>query len=886
MIASGTSAARAGRSKRAARSSSDRWLDAGATLASLFEAQAAATPAAIALTFGEESMSYGALEAAANRLAHRLIALGVGPEHLVGLAFNRSMEMVVAILAALKAGAAYLPLDPAYPAERLSFTLQDGGATVLMTHAGVADIPAFDGPVLKLDDPAVAHALAACPDTAPTDGQRLTPLHPENLAYVIYTSGSTGRPKGVQITHRNAVRLFSQTWPWFEFGAGDVWTLFHSYAFDFSVWEIWGALLYGGRLVIVDDATRKSTPDFLALLAREGVTVLNQTPSAFYQLLAVAQERTDQKLSLRYVIFGGEALELKRLSAWYRSRPDEPTVFVNMYGITETTVHVTYIPMNQEMAEAAQSSLIGTAIPDLELYVLDSDLEPVDVGVTGELYVAGGGLARGYMNRPGLTAERFIACPFGPPGARMYRTGDLANWREDGGLDYLGRADQQVKIRGFRIEPGEIEAALEAIDGVGQAAVIAREIAGDLRLVAYLVAKAGRSLPEAAALRAQLASDLPPHMVPSAFVSMERLPLNANGKLDRANLPAPEITSEVPYVAPRDANETRICQLFAELTGARRVGIDDNFFNLGGHSVLGVRLMAEIEKAFGMRAPLGVLFASPTVKDLARRIRESDFESPWTSLVPIQTQGALPPVFMVHWIERDLARHIGAQRPIYGLSFGLAVETGHGPPPMPETVPDLAAHYIKEMRTLQPQGPYYLVGHSAGGVVAYEMAQQLLGQGQAVAFLGLLDTYAPRAPTRGDTLRLPQVLRNIVSAPINVLFEYGVAILREQASKIGPIRQLLMRGEALPTVLRLRLVNAFINTYDPNPYEGKVDFFKSLRPPRMIRHAPPPPLELGWQGLAKGGLAIHEIDGDHMEIVRDPLAANTAAKIRDCLQTR
>lgn len=858
-------------------STARRRLDA--TLPALFEAQAAGAPDAVALTFGDQSMTYGELEAAANRLAHEMIALGAGPDELVGIALERSLDMVVAILATLKAGAAYLPLDPAYPSERLSFTLQDSAAKLLVTRADVANAPACEIPVLKLDDPAFSKALAERPATAPSDAERVTPLHPDNLAYVIYTSGSTGKPKGVLISHRSAARLFSETWPWYRFGPQDVWTLFHSYAFDFSVWEIWGALLYGGRLVIVDDATRRSPPDFLLLLAKEGVTVLNQTPSAFYQLLAAAETRPDLKFKLRYVIFGGEALELSRLLGWYRSRPDDRTVFVNMYGITETTVHVTYMPLSEEIAAAATSSLIGEPIPDLDLHVLDTSLSPVGLGVTGELYVAGEGLARGYINRPGLTAERFIACPFGPPGARMYRTGDLACRREDGGLDYLGRADQQVKIRGFRIEPGEIEAALIAIEGVGQAAVIAREIAGDLRLVAYLVAQPGLALPSAAALRARLMAELPVHMTPAAFVAMDELPLNTNGKLDKTALPTPQVASEAPYAAPRDEIERQLCKLFAELTGASKVGIEDNFFHLGGHSVLGVRLMAEIQKAFGVTAPLGVLFAAPTVRELARRIQHADFASPWTSLVPIQTQGAAPPVFMVHWIERDLARHIGEQRPIYGLSFGLASDTGQSWATMPDTVEGLATHYIGEMRAVQANGPYHLIGHSAGGVVAYEMAQQLAAEGESVAFLGLLDTYAPTAATWGELLTMGGIARNVLSTPPKRLFQYGVSFIRDRITRFGPIRQMMMRAEVIPTMLRLRLISDFISNYKPRPYGGRIDFFKSLRPPLMIRHAPPPPLELGWTDLAAGGLEIHEIDGDHMEIVKAPLAEVTATKI-------
>ncbi|HEY3949882.1 amino acid adenylation domain-containing protein [Phenylobacterium sp.] len=870
--------------RRKVRGPAAQWREAELDLTRLFEAQAARTPSAPAVTFLGRSLTYGELDAAANRLAHHLIGLGVGPEDFVALLLNRSTDMIVAILAVLKAGAAYLPLDPAYPADRLAFTLQDSRARVLLTQTGVAAPQEPGVTVLALDEPALAVEIAGRPASAPTDADRRAPLRPANLAYVIYTSGSTGRPKGVQITHQNAVRLFSETWDWFGFDATDVWTLFHSYAFDFSVWEIWGALLYGGRLIVVDDATRRSAPEFLDLLSREGVTVLNQTPSAFYQLSEAARLRTDLKLALRYVVFGGEALELSRLLSWYRTRPGEGTVFVNMYGITETTVHVTYIPLDEELAANANSSLIGQAIPDLGLYVLDESMQPAAVGVTGELYVTGEGLARGYMNRPALTAERFMASPFGPPGSRMYRTGDLACWREDGGLDYLGRADQQVKIRGFRIELGEIEAALIAADGVGQAAVIPREIAGDTRLVAYLVPSEHQTVPDAAALRAVLGASLPEHMIPSAFVRMEALPLNNNGKLDRAALPSPEIVSAAPYSPPRNPAEEAICNLFAELTGASRVGVDDNFFDLGGHSLLGVRLIAEVEQTFGVTAPLGLLFAAPTPAKFAERLQRRDFDLPWTSLVPIQTAGAAAPIFMVHWIERDLARQLGMERPVYGLSYGLASENAQSAPVMPGTIEDLAAHYVDELRLLQPHGPYHLVGHSAGGVVAFEMAQQLRAAGQVVAFLGLLDTCAPKAPSKGARLTTPTVIRNIAKTPPKVLAGYAASAFRERITRFPIVRRLLMRGQALPTVFRLRLINKFINDYDPQPYGGPIDFFRSMKPSLMIRHAPPPPFELAWAKIADGGLAVHEIPGDHMEIVRDPLASMTAETITDCLR--
>src|SRR5262249_12176216 len=451
-----------------------------ATVPQLFEAQAARTPDAVAVVFEDERLTYGELNARANQLAHHLRSCGVGPETVVGLCVERSLEMMVGLLGILKAGGAYLPLDPSYPQERLAFMLADAGATLLLTRANLADALPHAAQVFYLDRD--WESVACHSDKNPAHV-----ISPHNLAYVIYTSGSTGAPKGVAVTHQNVVRLFGATRRLFHFGAGDVWTLFHSFAFDFSVWEIWGPLLHGGRLVVVPYSISRSPSDFLTLVAREEVTVLNQTPSAFYQMMEVDQ---GHKLAIRYVIFGGEALEFARITDWYRRHPDGCAILINMYGITENTVHVIYIVINQTIIIKNAGNLIGRGISDLCVYVLDGGLEPVAAGVAGELYVAGAGLARGYAGRAGLTAERFVADPFGPAGSRVYRTGDLARWRADGVLEFLGRADQQVKIRGFRIEPGEIEAALLRHSGVAQAAVIAREDQpGNRRLVAYVVAQ-------------------------------------------------------------------------------------------------------------------------------------------------------------------------------------------------------------------------------------------------------------------------------------------------------------------------------------------------------------------------------------------------------------
>ena len=465
------------------------------TLVELFEAQVERTPEAMALSFGQQRLSYAELNGQANRVAHYLMGKGIGRESLVGIALERTPEMVVAIIAVLKTGAAYVPLDPEYPKARLEHMLADARPAVVITSMKL-------GEELRLNAE-IEFVLSGREGSASRLWGRLGTTildkrcHPEEAAYVIYTSGSTGEPKGVVVTQGNVTRLFAATERWFHFGGEDVWTLFHSYAFDFSVWEMWGALLYGGRLVVVPKAITRSPREFLQLLVEEGVTVLNQTPSAFYQLMQAEEEDGElgQGLKLRSVIFGGEALELRRLRGWYERHGESGPELVNMYGITETTVHVSYARLTAEMVKGSRGSVIGGNIGDLRIYVLDEYLEPVAAGVVGELYVGGAGLARGYLKRAGLTAERFLADAYAmEPGARMYRTGDLGRWTREGVLEHWGRADQQVKIRGFRIELGEIEAALRGEAGVGQAAVMVREDhAGGKQLVAYVVPASRRS---------------------------------------------------------------------------------------------------------------------------------------------------------------------------------------------------------------------------------------------------------------------------------------------------------------------------------------------------------------------------------------------------------
>ena len=616
-------------------------LPAGAGLAALFAARVRSAPHAPAVTCEGAQLTYAELDRRANRLGHRLRELGVGPEERVGLCLERSLDLVVSVLAIVKAGGAYVPLDPSYPRERRDFMLEDSGARVVVgTAATLAELPG-GAVAVRLDAEADDLARRPAGDLPPP------PADGSSAAYVIYTSGSTGKPKGVVVSHANVVRLFQATWPWFRFDAADVWTLFHSYAFDFSVWELWGALVHGGRLVVVPYLVSRTPEAFRQLLAAERVTVLNQTPSAFAQLMHADEAAAPGAAlaDLRLVIFGGEALEPFRLAPWFRRHGDERPRLVNMYGITETTVHVTYRPLRGADARAGRGSVIGGPIPDLAAYVLDAAFQPAPIGVAGELCIGGAGLARGYLGRPELTAARFVpdpCCgPRGEPGARLYRSGDLGRLLPAGELEYLGRIDHQVKIRGFRIELEEIQVALQAHPQVREAIVLAKEDeGGDRRLVAYVVPKAGPA-PAAAELRDLLAGQLPDYMVPAAFVLLENLPLTENLKVDRKALLGLSIARREEahdYQPPSNDTEAALAEIWEQVLGLDRVGIDDRFFSLGGDSILSLRVRARAAER-GLHFTLPQLFEHQTVRQLAAHLETSEAElaaatAPFALLAP------------------------------------------------------------------------------------------------------------------------------------------------------------------------------------------------------------------------------------------------------------
>ncbi|KOU21601.1 amino acid adenylation domain-containing protein [Streptomyces sp. WM6368] len=714
------------------------------TVIDLFAEQAARTPDRTALVFEEQRLSYAELDARADRLARALVARGAGPEAVVALGLPRSADFVVALFAVLKTGAAYLPLDLDHPVDRLGAMVADAAPLCLITTAPVTDrVPVVEGvPALLLDDPAVLAELAALPEGPLTESELTGARDGRHPAYIIYTSGSTGRPKGVVVPYSGLTnmllnhreRIFA---PAVALAGGRRMKVAHtvSFAFDMS-WEEFFWLVDGHEVHVIGEELRLDPAALTAHYDRVGIDVVNVTPSYGLQLVEAGLLDADRHRPTLFLL-GGEAVPD---GLWELLKRTEGTMGYNLYGPTEYTINALGADLDDSV-----SSCVGRPIFNTRAYVLDSALRPVPAGVAGELYLAGSGLARGYFGRPSLTAERFVADPFGEPGTLMYRTGDLVRWRGDAQIDYLGRADDQVKIRGFRIELGEVESAVAAEPGIAAAAVVVHTgPTGVKRLVAYTVASASEA-PEPAALRARLSAALPEYMVPSAFVELSALPLTVNGKVDRAALPAPDLGDAGGGRAPKDAREELLCALFADVLGLERVGAEDNFFELGGHSLLAMRLVGRIRAELGTPVQVAAVMAAPTVADLAARIGSDARRDALRVLMPLRERGTAAPLFCFHpasgfaWQYTGLLRHLDPDRPAYGLqSPGLS-----GAQPEVADVAALAELYLAEIRTVQPQGPYHFLGYSFGGTVAQTLAALLQERGEEVAFLGLLDAYPP-----------------------------------------------------------------------------------------------------------------------------------------------
>ncbi|WP_348541518.1 amino acid adenylation domain-containing protein [Streptomyces sp. SAI-133] len=692
-----------------------------------FAAQAARSPDDVAVRSAGRELTYQEVDQAANRLAHRLLRLGVVPETPVAILTERTTDVVVAILAVLKAGGVYLPLHSGFPRERMEWILRTSGVPVLLTDRATSASPLPAGrhtTVVVDDDPHVDGLPATDPAVA---------SHPDRLAYIMFTSGSTGLPKGVGVTHGDVVALATD--PLFATGHRDRVLMIAPYAFDVFTYEAWVPLLHGGTTVIaattgLDAATLAQT------LAAERITGLHVTAGLFR---VVAEAAPEVFAGLREVLTGGDVVSPAAVRKVLEHCPN--TAVRAMYGPTETTLFATHHKLNS--AEAVGASVpIGLPLDGVRVYILDAKLAVVDAGTAGELYIAGAGVARGYHGRSALTAERFVPDPFGPPGSRMYRTGDMARSSADGTLEFLGRLDDQVKIRGFRVELPEIESVLASHPDLSDVAVVAREVSpGDKRLVAYVV---GRTTSDSTGLRDFLAAKLPEYMVPSVFVRIDELPLTPNGKLDYRALPEPIFEGPALYRGPRTAQEQILCTLFAEVLGAERVGIDDSFFDLGGHSLLATRLVSHIRAVLGVRLSMRSLLDAPTAAGLARLLFDGgqDSERALGPVLTLRSAGSRAPLFCVHpgsgtaWCYSGLLRYIPGDHPVYGLQArGLA-----GGAKLPSTLAEMTEDYLGQIRRIQATGPYHLAGWSFGGTVAHSLAVRLQEQGEDVAFLGVLDS--------------------------------------------------------------------------------------------------------------------------------------------------
>ncbi len=842
----------------------------------LFAAQARRTPGAVALRFAGEETTYAELEARANRLAHLLRRRGVGPEVAVGICLPRTPEMVVALLAVLAAGGAYLPLDPAYPAERLGYMLEDAGARLVVTDAALTGRLPARAEAVVLD--ALREELAREGGEAPESG-----VLPDNLSHVIFTSGSTGRPKGVMIRHSSVVTLLH----WLRDNVSDeergAVLASTSINFDVSVAEIFGTLCWGGTLYLVENALELARfPD------RERIRYASMVPTAAAELLRMGA----LPAGVRTLNLGGEALPAPLARELYALGTVERVG--NLYGPTEDTTYSSYAVVPREAGRVT----VGRPVANTRARVLDAELGLVPVGVVGELYLAGDGLARGYAGRPDLTAERFVPDPFGEPGGRMYRVMDRVRRLADGELEYLGRTDFQVKVRGFRIEPGEIESVLRTHPGVGAAVVVAREDApGERRLVAYVAADG--EPPSAEALRERLRASLPEHMVPSAFVVLHELPLTPNGKVDRGALPAPEQAGApgAEHVPPRDAVELALAGVWEEVLGASPVGVRDNFFALGGHSLLAVRLMARIETVLGARLPLPTLFAAPTVEKLAALLRRESAGGEASPLVPIRASGERTPLFFVHPVGGDvlcyapLARHLDARQPFYALrARGLDADALD---PASASVDAMAADYLDALRAARPRGPYRLGGWSMGGVVAFEMARRLEAAGEAVDALVLVDSLAPAlvglaAPE--DEATLVRTFAADLGVPLGELppAEDGAGAA-DARGFLGRVLEAARGAGVVPPDIGFEQVWRLYGTfranlramyeYRPGPYGGPVTLL------RASEHGAAGAGTLGWESVAAGGVEVHTVPGSHFTLVREPNATELARVLSEVLES-
>jgi len=835
----------------------------------LFEEQARKTPKAVAVEYEDQWLSYVELDQRANQLACYLQKLGVRPEGKVGICMERSLEMVIAHLAILKAGGAYVPLDPNHPAQRLSGVVADSNLGIILAHAPTAECVAeTNSRIVCLDSN--WEETAGDLDTSP-----VCYGNPSYLAYVMYTSGSTGVPKAVGVTHGSIVRMLFGT-HFADFSRGRKFLQFVPITFDVSALEIWGCLLNGGTLAVFTGGIAE-LGDLADFIQNRAIDTAWLTSGLFHQIL----ETTGEKLrGVRQLLVGGDVVS----PAWARkaihSTPGQ--ILINGYGPTENTMLTTAHRMEKVEDVGYTSVLIGKPVPGTEVYVLDEKMGLGPIGIPGELYAGGGGLARGYLNSPELTAARFVPNPFSrTPGDRLYRTGDLVRWTDGGNLEFIRRLDHQVKVRGFRIELGEIETALERLEGVEQAVVITRDNKfGERQLLAYIVTS--REIP-VSSLRARLKEQLPDYMIPAHFVKLDTVPLTSNGKIDRQSLPSPLSESATPptdYAIPQTPLERELAAIWSELLELREVSIHDDFFEIGGHSLLAVRMRSMVEDRLKRDLALRDLFRAPTIAGLARLLQQASDSTASPILVEIQGHGSRTPFFAVHPIGgnvlcyAELARELGPEQPFYGLQAPSPVVLAENP-----SIEQMAELYIKAIRSLQPSGPYLLGGWSFGGLVAWEISRQLKAQGETIGLLTLIDSYPPARSSSDLGFQNFPVLswfaRDMASLAgkdpetaheafeqlggeeqwrmvQDALVQYGVVSERNAHAEMGRLLEIFTRN-----------IRAMAR-YSLNPALQDVLLLAATEGPA------PEQLAGQWKQWAGGGVEFHLVPGNHYSIIRRP----------------
>ncbi|AOX04306.1 hypothetical protein BJP34_14360 [Moorena producens PAL-8-15-08-1] len=875
----------------------------------LFEEQVEKTPDAVAVVFEDEKLTYAQLNSKANQLAHYLQSLGVKPETLVGICVERSVEMVVSLLSILKAGGAYVPLDPNYPPSRLNYMVEDARLPIILTQEKWKhDLPQTTAQVICLE--------AEIPKTATSQNLKVS-ITSEHQAYMMYTSGSTGLPKGVNIRHQGVVRLVKNT-NYIKLTEEEIFLQLAPISFDAATFEIWGSLLNGGTLVVMPP--HKPSLGEIGTAIRENQVTTLWLSAGLFQLMV--EEQLENLKPVKQLLAGGDVLSVTHVQKVVEKLPG--CQLINGYGPTENTTFTCCFPVKAD-SNLEKSVPIGKPISNTQVYILDSNLQPVPIGVPGELHIGGDGLAIGYHNRPELTSEKFIPNPFdlskvnppltslleGSQKSKLYKTGDLARYLGDGNIEFLGRIDQQVKIRGYRIETGEIEAVLNSYPTVKETVVVAREDnPGEKRLVAYIVSE-DNSL-STSDLRHFLQQKLPDYMVPSAFVILEALPLTPNGKVDRKALPAPEVKWERNFLLPRNPVERQLAQIWSEVLNVYPISIQDNFFDLGGHSLIAVRLMSQIEKQFGKNLPLATIFKGQTIEQLASILQESTDSISWSALVPIQPNGNKRPFFLVPGGGGNvvyysyLARYLSSDQPFYGLqAIGLDGESE------PYTqVEDIAAHNIQEIQSVQPQGPYLLGGHSFGGKVAFEMALQLQKQGQEIALLAILDTTAPEPGNKITSLGWNDAMWILhIGKFLGYLFGKELELSYEALEQLTPDDQLnylfkkLQQINFYPPGAGIKQLRGFVRVFKANNlssyfpeevYPTPITLFRAINPhsekvmkKELTEYLSPQKMSLpdwGWNQFSNGSVEICEVPGDHISMIAEPHVQVLAQKLMACIE--